>query len=372
MRQTMQHVDTKTESGGGPIPSKVFAKPFTLIFSDPEGRSVWIKVSNLNGLKNVQASLLRGEIQEIPESPLMLQLWGLLAEHSGFMRTEMTASPAGAGIMPLGEGVAKLHDEFTDLMGGDPEEAIKQMNVMGRLAEGARLIHSGLTYVAGVPECNPEGPPLLKPDGVNLTEAGERRLVEMATRPLTEADWKVKKQADNAMALMDETKPGMTREEADAACMDHKFGVGVEPPEIVIPVDSEGAEKLRQGISAFRGREEPRPISDQEIAEAEAAMQRRHAWAGKMMPFLSQAWILRNIFDLSQEQMEQARIMAQNLDGSAVDAHAEVEPVKIEDVTDTTLVLSVDTEGMTTEEAHRVIAEWKAKLKDVDGLDWTV
>lgn len=354
---------------------KVFTKPFTLFFKKvATEQTAWIKINDLDGLKQVVAWLEDGTLEEMDRlSTLEMQLWGHLAEHSGFLRLRESLSPAAQGLMVLGNSLPALHDEFTDLFGSGAIDVLAKSNDLAQLAG---KIQRGETAITDIPPPKKHNPPLMRGDGVNLTEAGEKALIEMVIGypGMSEQDVEARKRADNelsaVMNLWDQTPPGLTSEEIDKEITAHKLSGS--KTEVTIPVDSDTAEKLRQGISTFRGREEPKPISDQDIKAAEEAMTARHRAAAKLQPFVSQEWLLRNIFELTDEQMKLATVAQKNLDGTELDPEAGKEPIEVVEIRGEVLILRVNTEGLDAETCRKVIADWKQRMADIEGVDWVV
>jgi len=155
-------------------PTKVFAHFFRLAFKKNED-AVWVEVRTLDGLRNVARKLETGELQEIDRfTTLEMQLWGLMAEHSGFLRAQGSPSALAAGIMPLGAGAASLTHDLAAILGGDDVEAINELSTMQRIARGAKNLVS----------TDPSEPvesehKFVKADGVNLTTEGEDALRDL-------------------------------------------------------------------------------------------------------------------------------------------------------------------------------------------------
>ncbi|MHA2067855.1 MAG: hypothetical protein ACXABY_26120 [Candidatus Thorarchaeota archaeon] len=156
------------------FPKKIFARPFRLVFTrhpqeeddtQKDSYVTWIEVKSLSGLENVAKRVSTGELTPVNAwATLDRQLWGLLAEHSGFLRYDGPTSEGSAGIQPLGVEQGQLHDDMTELFGGF-EPAI------AALSEMRNQIVEDLEKTLPTDESN--NSELLKDDGVNLTPAGE-------------------------------------------------------------------------------------------------------------------------------------------------------------------------------------------------------
>lgn len=199
------------------LPSKVFAQPFRLAFKKDDD-VIWLEVRSLEGLRQVATRLDEGEIQEIDRfSTLEMQLWGLLAEHAGFLRIQGCASALAAGIQPLGEQTAALAEDISSIMGGDDVAALNMLNTM-KSALKSTPFDDTLTKQTTVSN------EFVKSDGVNYTEKGEDTLREMVlgrdTRPYAEARKPSKetieheKVVENAIQIFRET-PEPTEEERE-------------------------------------------------------------------------------------------------------------------------------------------------------------
>lgn len=101
-------------------PGKVFAQPFYLVFKKVSTQEVtWIKVETLGGLKNVTKQIAEGNLTPVNASATLdRQLWGLLAEYTGFLRSSKPAGHFNAGIQPLGSEFGSLGEDLTELFGG--------------------------------------------------------------------------------------------------------------------------------------------------------------------------------------------------------------------------------------------------------------
>jgi len=125
-----------------PRASKSFAHGFRLVFLDDEDNEVMIEVKTLDGLRAVMQRLQKKTLHETEGNTLELQLWGILAEHSGFLRsgggTPLFSTGPEAGIVPLGEGRAAL---LTDPIFGGTDDAAERINEMRALVKGEQLEH---------------------------------------------------------------------------------------------------------------------------------------------------------------------------------------------------------------------------------------
>ena len=180
-----RHVTDVTGEGlGRLLPPKMFAQPFRLVFKrhrteaerklgKAESDVSWIEVRSLGGLRNVVAKLDSGELEEIDRfSSLEMQLWGLLAEHAGFLRVQGSASMLAAGIQPLGEEPAALAEDLASIMGGSDMDALNVLNEMQKTLKGKPIDRTPMEQVPLTNE-------FVKPDGVNYTERGEDALREL-------------------------------------------------------------------------------------------------------------------------------------------------------------------------------------------------
>lgn len=156
------------------LPPKIFAQPFRLALKRGESDDVtWIEVRSLAGLRSVFEKIEKGELTEIDRfSSVEMQLWGLVAEHGGFLRVQGSASSLAAGIQPLGDQAGALADDFASLMGGSDVDALKLLGAMQNTLKSKPLDRTPMEQ----PEVTHE---FVKPDGVNLTEAGEDALLDL-------------------------------------------------------------------------------------------------------------------------------------------------------------------------------------------------
>jgi len=173
--------EAKAVEPGQFLHPKIFAQPFRLAFNraadskNPDSReqTVWIEVRTLGGLRKVSDMLQSGELVQIdPFSSMEMQLWGLLAEHCGFMRAQGNTSTLAAGIQPLGSGIATLAEDLASIMGGNDEAALQMLGAMqntlrSRPCSDGPMEQAPLTHE------------FVKPDGVNLTEEGEDALLNL-------------------------------------------------------------------------------------------------------------------------------------------------------------------------------------------------
>jgi hypothetical protein len=111
---------TMAFAGGPPARTKLFNKPFRMVFEVTGTEQVtWIEVESLSGLRHVADRLDKGEIREIDQyTSLEMQLWGHLAEYVGFLREPaQIESPLSAGIQPLGAEVGELTNDMSRYVG---------------------------------------------------------------------------------------------------------------------------------------------------------------------------------------------------------------------------------------------------------------
>lgn len=192
-----------TDRVSTPEQSKVFAKPFRVIFKKTKTQQITgIEVTSLEGLKKIADKIAAGELTPIDSmSTLDRQLWGHLAEYVGFLRYDVKVGEFGSGIQPIGGPKSQLVDEMKEIFGGlDPGlEALNKMR--------DQLSKSRASLEPVTPEQNNNV--YLKEDLVNLTPLGEAKLAEIAGISNTEAV------SDVANALVTETEPGPTSEELE-------------------------------------------------------------------------------------------------------------------------------------------------------------
>ena len=178
-----------------PIGVKVFSKPFDLVFLKPELQTVtWIKVETLGGLKNVTERVAKGELVPVNSwSTLDRQLWGLLAEHVGFLRYKGPAGNLHDGIQPVGPEQAALVGDMTELFGGfgPAIEAIAAMREQHIESLKAQLADGGVSP--------------FKEDGINLTKGAEQLLAKEIYDVETTSGLQVRMDAANAEVLTRET-----------------------------------------------------------------------------------------------------------------------------------------------------------------------
>jgi hypothetical protein len=211
-------VGTLSREEGSLLPKKVFAQPFRLAFKKDEDVT-WVEVESLAGLRSVTEKLATGELTEIDQfSSLMMQLWGHLAEHTGFLRVKGSPSALAAGIQPLGEEAVALAEDLSAIMGGDDVSALGTLGDMKDLL-GRRPIDN--TPMKPVPVTHD----FVKQDGINLTEKGEDALMERvlnngfsnqpdkAPRRETLA---FEKERENAIEIFLAQTPAATPEEIEA------------------------------------------------------------------------------------------------------------------------------------------------------------
>lgn len=195
----------------GPIRSnKVFVAPFRMAFQKKdEDAIVWIEVRSLEGLRAVAKRLDKdGDLEEIDRFTTMeMQLWGHVAEHTGFMRSPASPSALAAGIQPLGPEAASLAEDFSALMGGNE---IDGLNVLTAMKETLTRRPIDLTPMPEI-EVTHE---FIKEDGVNLTEKGEDALRELVLGKEDPASKEFAKATENAIQIFRET-PEPTEEERE-------------------------------------------------------------------------------------------------------------------------------------------------------------
>jgi len=195
--------DAKSESI---LPEKVFAHPFRLVFMNNDGETTWIEVASLEGLKAVCARIERDEIRPLNRATtLELQLWGLLAEHCGFLRFGNPTSFFGMGIQPEGAGAAALAGDLTNLFGSS-EEALAEMNAM------QKRVRPAVTGVSPTPteRAKSPNPGLLATNGA-LTEKGvgtlNAILQDTGFHLPSSATQKLDQQTKLAEKLVEQTQP---------------------------------------------------------------------------------------------------------------------------------------------------------------------
>jgi hypothetical protein len=181
-----------------PVQRKVFATPFRLVFKNTETNAVtWIEVESLDGLKTVIERVGSGKLVPVNcVATLDRQLWGLLAEHVGFLRYAGPASDFSAGIQPAGAEVSQLADDMTTLFGGF-DGALEGLSEMRNAVLKDVLPSEPVTVTSSE---------FVKDDGVNLTGAGEDFLAEQVYGHSGKADNRVKMNAANAEVLVAETE----------------------------------------------------------------------------------------------------------------------------------------------------------------------
>ena len=183
----------ETASLGG---IKVFSKPFDLVFMKPElQEATWIRVETLAGLKNVIERVATGELVPVnASSTLDRQLWGLLAEHVGFLRYKGPAGNLHDGIQPVGPEQAALVGDMSELFGGF-EPAIKAIAAMRE--QHIESLKAKL---------NEGGVSAFKDDGINLTKEAEAVLAKEIYDVHTSSGLKIRMDAANAEILTRETE----------------------------------------------------------------------------------------------------------------------------------------------------------------------
>ncbi len=174
---------------------KVFSKPFDLVFMKPKLQEVtWIRVETLDGLKNVIERVATGELVPVnASSTLDRQLWGLLAEHVGFLRYKGPAGNLHDGIQPVGPEQAALVGDMTELFGGfgPAIEAISAMRTQHIESLKAKLDGTVSAF---------------KDDGINLTKEAEAILAKEIYDVETSSGLQIRMDAANAEVLTRETE----------------------------------------------------------------------------------------------------------------------------------------------------------------------
>ena len=165
------HIQDMLEHSGKPTPKKVFATPFKVVFKRPEDQSiVWLEVSSLDQLNGVASRVAGGVLHPINEmGTLDRQLWGHLAEYTGFLRTG-GGSQFATGVAPFGAEKAELADDMAEIFGGvDPGlKALTDLRAQMMASQEARQPVEPVT-----------SNDFVKEDGVNLTSAGEEALAKI-------------------------------------------------------------------------------------------------------------------------------------------------------------------------------------------------
>jgi hypothetical protein len=222
-------VDEPVAPTGQISPPKVFAQPFRLAFKRlPDDKSMdvsnvsptWIEVRSLEGLRKVVTMLREGELVEVDRfASLEMQLWGLLAEHTGFLRTRGNTSTLNAGIQPLGEGLAAVAEDIALLFGGDEALALRNLNAMRNVLKKRPCADEPMVQPPVTNE-------FVKPDGVNLTEQGEDALQVLVFgdpskgQPTSEEHiaetLAFRKESENAIEIFNYHTPRATSEEIEA------------------------------------------------------------------------------------------------------------------------------------------------------------
>lgn len=202
MDETLQLDQLKTllpDHTGEPVPTKVFAKPFRVVFKKTEDQTVtWLEIKTLAGLRKVCAMLADGNLVPVDAyATLDRQLWGHLAEHCGFLRYEgKSKNDFSAGIQPAGEAFGELADDLSVLFGG-------QDKVLSGLAT---IRDSVLRDIEANSPYQEDGDhTYVKEDGVNLTPEGEQALADLVGEDPSEHELET---------LVEETEPE-TEEEKD-------------------------------------------------------------------------------------------------------------------------------------------------------------
>jgi hypothetical protein len=213
------------------LPPKVFVQPFRLALKKGESDDVtWIEVRSLQGLRNIFEKIEKGTLTEIDRfSSVEMQLWGLMAEHSGFLRYQGSDSSFAAGIQPTGEQTAALADDLSIFTGGDEIAALEVLGSIQSTLRKRPFDNTPMTVEESAHE-------FVKPDGVNLTEKGEDVLQDLvygeqdlpahAGKKHSAEAVAFRKDSENAIQIFMET-PAPTLEEravedeANKTCVDH-------------------------------------------------------------------------------------------------------------------------------------------------------
>ena len=217
--------ETKLDGFGG---RKVFTKSFRLVFRRVEDQATtWIEVESLYGLKNVISRIGDGELVPInPVATLDRQLWGLLAEHVGFLRYEGPTGYMHDGVQPVGAETAALADDLSALFGGVSDG----FTALGEMRDS---VVDAQKSVEAVYRHKNEYGNYLKEDGVNLTPKGEKELAGIVYDSFDSANLEIKMDTANAEVLVSETDTedspiGDAVAEIDAQARELKTTTGVE------------------------------------------------------------------------------------------------------------------------------------------------
>jgi hypothetical protein len=272
MSKALFSSEPEVKAPGQVHPPKVFAQPFRLAFKHEEDEAVasWIEVRSLSGLRGVFEKLASGELEEINRfCTVEMQLWGHLAEHTGFLRTRGATSMLSAGIQPAGEGLAPLTEDLSELMGGDDITALQVLdamraNIKTRNMDTGPIEHERATYE------------FVKEDGVNLTEEGENALHELVyggngypdRHP--EENVAFRKESENAVQIFRST-PDATPEEIEQEAKERVECLKAsDAPEGPVVTGEKAAKVGRLVAAAVKG--EGDSAADERVqAEAEAA-----------------------------------------------------------------------------------------------------
>ena len=311
MSQALFSSEPVSEASRQFFPPKVFAQPFRLAFKNEGCAEVasWIEIRSLEGLRRIFDRVESGELEELGRfATVEMQLWGHLAEHSGFLRAQGNASTLSAGIQPLGEGLAPLAEDLSALMGGDDMTALAMLGDMKKTL-GSRPCSDGPM----------EQPPVthefVKPDGVNLTENGEDALRDLVFGPqntnypdrTTSDEAKAfHKAAENAMEIFLAQTPPATPEEREAEakeaidCTIRGEGSSCKrnatPPEGPVVIGAAAATAGRMIDKVCRGLDV--------VTEADKMVQSEMEAAGE---------ILKLMIEVDQKGVEEAKRQTQDL-----------------------------------------------------------
>lgn len=229
---------------------KIFARPFRLCFLKTETQEItWVKVVTLGGLETVAQRIAEGIYTPVNAwATLDRQLWGLLAEHCGFLRYEGPGGELDAGIRPLGTGINSLTHDLSELCGGfDPAISV--------LAQMRETVMRDMDARQPVDLERTEN--YVKSDGVNLTEQGEAELAKLIYGDGQEI--KSKMDADNAVVIADRTEVDLEEAEIAEAVAESK-----ELEERTGPEATAAGEKVEQARCVDQAFETPPDEEDDE------------------------------------------------------------------------------------------------------------
>ena len=279
MTQAIFSSEPETTVSGQFFPPKVFAQPFRLAFKrgDSTDTATWVEVRSLDGLRKVFGKVAKGELVEIDRAASVeMQLWGHLAEHSGFLRTQHSASMLDAGIQPLGSGLAPLTEDLSALLGGDEVSALRTLD---RMKTALKTRADEMEPIGQVPSAHE----YVKPDGVNLTKDGEDALHGLVfgvpnefpdRNPDAAADaTKFRKTAENAVEIFVHQTPNATPDEVQAESEEAATAAalsdsGVKPSEGAVKTGHSAAKAGRLLADVRRGLDNEPDKETQDMSEA--------------------------------------------------------------------------------------------------------